>query len=77
MERTITELVKNTRVYFSHFRSGFFWYNLISDVDNFKYTFFVPIEDIGNATMLSEDKGITFMRWIRKAQENNELIQVQ
>ncbi len=28
--------------------------------------FAVPIEDIGNATFLAEDKGMFFMRWIRK-----------
>ena len=40
------------------------------------YQFPVPIEDIGNATMLSEDKAITYMRWIRKAMEDKTLIKV-
>ena len=38
------------------------------------YIFTVPLEDIGTATLLAEDKAITFMRWIRKAIENKTLI---
>lgn len=36
--------------------------------------FTVPLDDIGNATLLAEDKAITYMRWIRKAIEDNTLI---
>lgn len=42
------------------------WYN--------SYIFPVPIEDIGSATLLAEDKAITFMRWIRKAIEDKTFI---
>jgi hypothetical protein len=38
------------------------------------YQFPVPIEDIGNATLLDYDKAITFMRWIRKAKEEGTLV---
>lgn len=44
------------------------WYNV--------YTFPVPLDDIGTATLLSEDKAITFMRWIRKAIEDKTLVKI-
>jgi hypothetical protein len=41
------------------------------------YQFPVPVEDIGNATLLSEDKAITYMRWIRKAMNDGTLIKLK
>lgn len=36
--------------------------------------FTVPVEDIGQATLMRQDKAITFMRWIRKAIEGGTFI---
>ncbi len=81
---TIKELVKDNKVIFDSYRAGFFYYNIyhsygfteeqIGTVDSYQFT--VPIDDIGNATLLPEDKAITFMRWIRKAIESNTLIKI-
>jgi hypothetical protein len=40
------------------------------------YQFPVDINDIGNATLLAEDKAIYFMRWIRRAREEGTLIKI-
>jgi hypothetical protein len=48
-------------VTFSYYRDGSLWY--ITDLG---FLFPVPIDDIGNATFLATDKGILFMRYIRK-----------
>ncbi len=64
-------LVKNNRVAFDFYRAGIMYYNVISEGN--KYRFPVPISDIGDATLLSDDKAILFMRYIRKAIEANEL----
>jgi len=49
------------KVRFRSFRENELWYETECG-----FVFPVPIEDIGNAVMLAEDKAILFMRYIRK-----------
>lgn len=83
---SIKELVKNNKVYFDSYRQGIFYYKLlvlrekrdyIGETCTYgtEYLFPIPVTDIGTATMLAEDKAIFFMRWIRKAIEDNTLIE--
>lgn len=75
----IKELVKNNFVKFDSYRQGIFYYILrvSEDIDNYKeYIFQVPLDDIGNASLINEDKAITFMRWIRKAIDSKTLIEI-
>jgi hypothetical protein len=65
---------KGKYVYFDSFRAGIFYYKVYKGDTNIGYQFQVPIEDIGGATLLHEDKAITFMRWIRKSIENGTFI---
>lgn len=88
MEINLKNLIKDNTVQFNSYRQGFFYYNityLVKGVntnikDNIEYgtvfQFPIPIEDIGGAFLLKEDKAITFMRWIRKAIEDNTFIKV-
>jgi len=39
-----------------------------------EFSFPVPLEDVGDATLEAEDKAITFMRYIRKAIEDGTFI---
>lgn len=55
----IKEVVQHP-VTFSFFRNGMFFYKTFDGQE-----FGVPLEDIGSATLLNQDKGIFFMRWIR------------
>lgn len=57
----LSELVKNKKARFVHYRDGHFIYE--TD-DGFQFP--VPLSDIGTATMLPEDKALFFMRWIRR-----------
>ena len=57
------------RVQFVYFRDGTLWYSTDDD-----WEFPVAVEDTTNAqgacpTFKAEDKGIVFMRWIRKQME--------
>ncbi len=75
----IKDIVKGHFVEFSFYRQGNFYYEVtcFTGDDNEKATVFqfsVPLDDIGTATLLPRDKAITFMRWIRKAQEEGSLI---
>ena len=63
----ITELVKNKKAHFVHYREGHFIYE--TD-DGFQFP--VPLTDIGTATLLAEDKALFFMRWIRRQLETIE-----
>lgn len=69
---TLKEIVKDNRVYFYSYRAGFFYYRVT--INNKVYQFTVDREDIGDATLMSSDKAMFFMRWIRKAIEGNQFI---
>lgn len=57
----IIDLVKDKKVTFEYFREGHLYYKCENGM-----IFAVPVDDIGQATMLKEDKAILYMRWIRK-----------
>ena len=56
----IKDMVKNKKVKFSYYRDGNLWY-----ITECGFEFPVPIDDIGNASFLAEDKAILFMRYIK------------
>jgi len=59
----IKELVKDGKhVYFEFYRDGALWYQ----TEGRELLFPVPIEDIGNATFMAQDRAMLFMRYIRK-----------
>ena len=64
IKRAVSE---NRRVFFRYYRDGALWYNT-----EFNELFPVPVEDVGNATFLAEDKAILFMRYMRKWNARNE-----
>lgn len=49
-------------VVFKFYKDGNLWY----ETGETGFQFPVPIDDIGNATFLARDKGMMFMRYIRK-----------
>jgi len=62
---TIKEMVRDhKKVRFSFYRDRELWY--ITE-DGFEFP--VPLDEIGNATFLAEDRAILFMRYIRKHME--------
>lgn len=62
---TIKEMVKDhKKVRFSFYRDRELWY--ITE-DGFEFP--IPIEEIGSATFMAEDRAILFMRYIRKQLE--------
>lgn len=67
-------IVKNNTVNFSHYRAGHMYYHVT--VEEKTYSFPVPIEDIGDATFLAEDKAMIFMRYIRKALDEKTFVKV-
>jgi hypothetical protein len=67
--RPIKDLVAPGNVAaFVKYHDGQLWYEIwLSGKDTPEdFQFPVPISDIGNATFLSQDKAILFMRYIRK-----------
>lgn len=50
------------QVVFQFYKDNALWYKTTAT----DFLFPVPIEDIGNATFLAKDKGLLFMRYIRK-----------
>jgi len=63
--QTLKEMVSGNKVVtFVHYREGALTYKT---EDGFQFS--VPVSDTGNATFQAEDKAILFMRWIRRAME--------
>jgi len=59
---SVKDLVRDgKKVHFKFYRQKELWY--VTD-DGFEFP--VPIDDIGDATFLNEDKAMLFMRYIRK-----------
>ncbi len=75
----ITEIVKNSNVAkISHAIAAVLYYEV--NTGDHKYMFPVDMndkDDVGTATFPAEIKAITLMRYIRKAQETNSLIQLK
>jgi hypothetical protein len=57
----IIDMVKDKKVKFIYYRDQNLYYETEC---GFKFP--VPIEDVGNATFMAEDKATLFMRYIRK-----------
>jgi hypothetical protein len=60
-EMIVNEDGTSRKVKFIYYRDQNLWY----ETEN-GFQFPVPIEDIGNATFLSEDRAILFLRYVRK-----------
>jgi hypothetical protein len=69
MTHNLKDLVKGN-VYFVEYRKGNLWYQAGRHTLGGTFMFPVPIEDTGDATFMSIDKGILFMRYIRKHLES-------
>jgi predicted GTPase len=62
MTESLKSMVQdNKKVFFTHYKDASLWYRTEGG-----FQFPVPIEDIGAATFLAEDKAVYFMRYIRK-----------
>ena len=60
--RSLQEMVNNNqKVRFEFFQDSQLWYSTECG-----FEFPVPVEDIGTATFLAEDRAVLFMRYIRK-----------
>jgi hypothetical protein len=74
MPMDIKTIVKNNRVRFLRYRQGIAYYGVTVPQEGQSYQFPVPLEDIGDATLLAEDKAIVLMRYIRKAIAEGALV---
>jgi len=75
---TITEAIKNTTANFSHAIAVVLYYHL--NVGDNIYEFSIDMndkDDVGTATFFAEYKGITLMRYIRKAINNDCLVKIK
>jgi len=74
---TITEAVKNTTAKFSHAIAGVLYYNLYVNEDTYQFEINMnDKDDVGTTTFFAEYKGITLMRYIRKAIESETLVKL-
>jgi hypothetical protein len=73
----IKQLVKENAVRFAYYRQGYAYYTLQSPVDGEAYRFPVPLADVGDATLLAQDKAILFMRYIRQALADGTFAKVE
>ena len=69
----IKDIVKDNTVRFVRYRQGVAYYGVKVPTEG-EYTFPVPLEDIGDATLEMEDKAIFFMRYINRAMKEGSFI---
>ena len=69
----IKDIVKDNVVSFVKYRQGVAYYRVAVREDG-DYVFPVPLDDIGDATLLATDKAIVFMRYIRKGLEEGTFV---
>jgi hypothetical protein len=63
--KSLKEMVSgNKKVKFKFYRAGNLYYETECG-----FVFNVPVEDVGEATFMNEDKALLFMRYIRKSME--------
>lgn len=69
MKPNIKDIVKGNTAKFDRYRKQNLYYRVeVTTDDGVKtYEFPVPIEDCGDASFFGEDKAMLFMRYIRKA----------
>ena len=70
----IKDLVRDNAVEFSRYRKGIAYYVVFSTAHDLRFEFPVPLDDVGDATLLAKDSAILFMRYIRKAVQNGTLV---
>lgn len=69
----IKDIVKdNNKASFGFYRAGIIYYTV--SYNGIDYQFPVRLDDIGDATLMKEDKALMLMRYIRKAIEANEFV---
>lgn len=71
----IKDIVKDNVVRFDRYRHGIMYYT-VRIKDEGTYSFPVPLDDIGDATLPDEEKAIMFMRYIRKALEDKTFVRL-
>ena len=71
---SLKDFVQDNKVFFEYYRANFMYYRVYNKNEGKMYIFPVPLDDIGDATLLSEDKAIYFMRYIRKAISDKTLV---
>jgi len=74
MNYNITDIVKGICV-FEYYRINTIYYSTVNQ--GIKYLFPVDIEDVGSGTLEKHMKGITMMRWIRKAIEEGSFVKYE
>jgi hypothetical protein len=67
----IKDIVKDNHVRFRRYRQGVMYYSVSVPGKPDEYMFPVPLSDVGDATLDAQDKAIIFMRYIRKAIDEN------
>ena len=73
----IKDAVKDTTAKFSHAIAGVLYYNLY--VKDEVYQFSIDMndkDDVGTTTFVNEYRGITLMRYIRKAIDTENLVKI-
>lgn len=71
----IKTIIKDNCAFIDFYRNGNLFYFI--EVDDILYNFPVPLDDVGTATLGKSEKGITMMRFIRKALEGGTFVKVR
>lgn len=68
----LKQIVKDNEANFSFYRNGNCFYKVTVDGQN--YEFPVPVDDVGQASLLAKFKAITLMRYIRTSLQEGTFV---
>lgn len=75
MKPDLKTIIKDNFATFSHYRQDVLYFHI--KVDGKTYSFPVPTDDLGDATVNIEEKAIMLMRYIRKALADGTFVEVK
>ena len=73
-DMNIKDIVKNNTVSMLYYRQNIIYFWVM--VNNIKYSFPVPLDDVKDATLNNVEKAITYMRYIRLALKYGTFVRV-
>jgi ribosomal-protein-alanine N-acetyltransferase len=72
----IKDIIRDNHVRFLRFRQGHLYYAVTVPGESTDYMFPVAVADVGDATLLAQEKAVLLLRYIRKAMEEGSFVPV-
>ncbi len=73
---SIKSLIKNIKAKFNYYRTNHLYYSVKDPNTDKTYQFSIHTDDLEGASINRNEEAIILMKWIREANEKNELVEI-